>query len=172
MSSIAGIPDNNRKRIVIVGGGFAGLQLAKSLKKCDMQIVLIDRNNYHQFQPLFYQVATSGLEPSAISFPLRKIFQNQKHIHVRIASLDRIEAEKKRIVTDIGTLTYDHLVLAMGADTNYFGNKNIEEHAIPMKSLSEAIYLRNLILTNFENALNQTDTSKIESLMNLSLIHI
>ncbi len=170
MSSIAGIPDNNRKRIVIVGGGFAGLQLAKSLKKCDMQIVLIDRNNYHQFQPLFYQVATSGLEPSAISFPLRKIFQNQKHIHVRIASLDRIEAEKKRIVTDIGTLTYDHLVLAMGADTNYFGNKNIEEHAIPMKSLSEAIYLRNLILTNFENALNQTDTSKIESLMNFVIV--
>jgi len=100
MNNIAGIPDNNRKRIVIIGGGFAGLQLAKSLKKSDMQIVLIDRNNYHQFQPLFYQVATAGLEPSAISFPLRKIFQNQKHIHVRIASLEYIEADQKRIVTD------------------------------------------------------------------------
>jgi len=121
MNNIAGIPDNNRKRIVIIGGGFAGLQLAKSLKKSDMQIVLIDRNNYHQFQPLFYQVATAGLEPSAISFPLRKIFQNQKHIHVRIASLEYIEADQKRIVTDIGSLTYDYLVLAMGADTNYFG---------------------------------------------------
>jgi len=170
MNNIAGIPDNNRKRIVIIGGGFAGLQLAKSLKKSDMQIVLIDRNNYHQFQPLFYQVATAGLEPSAISFPLRKIFQNQKHIHVRIASLEYIEADQKRIVTDIGSLTYDYLVLAMGADTNYFGNANIEEHAIPMKSLSEAIYLRNLILSNFENALNETDPVKVESLMNFVIV--
>ena len=170
MKNIASIPDNDRRRIVIIGGGFAGLQLAKSLKRCDMQIVLIDRNNYHQFQPLFYQVATSGLEPSAISFPLRKLFQNQKHIHVRIASLGRIEPDKKCIVTDIGTITYDHLVLAVGADTNYFGNANIQEHSIPMKSLSEAIYLRNLILTNFENALNQTDPAKIESLMNFVIV--
>jgi len=170
MKYIAGIPENGKKRVVIIGGGFAGLKLAKSLKKSDFQIVLIDKNNYHQFQPLFYQVATAGLEPSAISFPLRKAFQNQKHIHFRIASLEKVEAEQDQIITDIGTLQYDYLVLALGADTNYFGNKNIQQHAIPMKSLSEAINLRNVILTNFEKALNETDTAKVESLLNFVIV--
>lgn len=170
MKYIAGIPENDKKRVVIIGGGFAGLKLAKSLKKSDLQIVLIDKNNYHQFQPLFYQVATAGLEPSAISFPLRKAIQNQKQIHFRIASLDRVQAEKNEIVTDIGALHYDYLVLAIGADTNYFGNKNIQQHAIPMKSLGEAINLRNVILTNFEKALNETDQAKVESLLNFVIV--
>jgi len=170
MKYIVGIPETNKKRVVIIGGGFAGLQLAKSLKNSAFQIVLIDKNNYHQFQPLFYQVATSGLEPSAISFPLRKAFQNQKHIHFRMASLEKVEAEKKHILTDIGALHYDYLVLAVGANTNYFDNKNIQQKAIPMKSLSEAIKLRNVILSNFEKALNETDEANIESLLNFVIV--
>ena len=170
MKNIAGIPENGKKRVVIIGGGFAGLKLAKSLKKSDFQIVLIDKNNYHQFQPLFYQVATAGLEPSAISFPLRKAFQNQQHIHFRIAALEKVDAENQAIQTDIGRLTYDYLVLAIGADTNYFGNQNIKRHATPMKSLGEAINLRNTILTNFEKALNETDEKVVDSLLNFVIV--
>jgi len=156
--------------MVIIGGGFAGLKLAKSLKKSDFQIVLIDKNNYHQFQPLFYQVATAGLEPSAISFPLRKAFQNQQNVHFRIASLEKVDAQNQQILTDIGQLTYDYLVLAIGADTNYFGNQNIKRNAIPMKSLGEAIDLRNTILTNFEQALNETEEKAIDSLLNFVIV--
>lgn len=170
MKQIVGIPQNSKKRVVIIGGGFAGLQLAKSLKNSAFQIVLIDKNNYHQFQPLFYQVATAGLEPSAISFPLRKAVQNQKHIHFRIASLEKIEAAENLIHTDLGTLEYDYLVLALGANTNYFNNSNIMQKAIPMKSLSEAIHLRNSILSNFEKALNETDDAKIKSLLNFVIV--
>lgn len=170
MKIIAGIPENGKKRVVIIGGGFAGLKLAKSLKKSAFQIVLIDKNNYHQFQPLFYQVATAGLEPSAISFPLRKAFQHQQHIHFRIANLEKVNAQRQQILTDIGQLSYDYLVIAMGADTNYFGNKNIRRHAIPMKSLGEAIHLRNTILTNFEKALNETDEAVIDSLLNIVIV--
>ena len=170
MKNIAGIPENGKKRVVILGGGFAGLKLAKSLKKSDFQIVLIDKNNYHQFQPLFYQVATAGLEPSAISFPLRKAFQNQQHIHFRITSLQKIDAENQAIHTDIGRLAYDYLVVAIGADTNYFGNQNIKRHATPMKSLGEAINLRNTILTNFEKALNETDSKVVDSLLNFVIV--
>jgi len=170
MKNIAGIPEIGQKRVVIIGGGFAGLKLAKSLKKSDFQIVLIDKNNYHQFQPLFYQVATAGLEPSAISFPLRKAFQNQQNVHFRIASLERVDAQNQQILTDIGQLKYDYLVVAIGADTNYFGNQNIKRNAIPMKSLGEAIDLRNTILTNFEKALNETEEKAIDSLLNFVIV--
>lgn len=170
MKFITGIPNSSKKRVVIIGGGFAGLQLAKSLRKSEFQIVLLDKNNYHQFQPLFYQVATAGLEPSAISFPLRKALQNQKNIHFRIASLNKVEPKENRIITDLGVLQYDYLVLAIGADTNYFNNKSIRQHAIPMKSLSEAINLRNVLLSNFEKALNETDPSKVDSLLNFVIV--
>lgn len=170
MKNIAGIPENGKKRVVIIGGGFAGLKLAKSLKKSEFQIVLIDKNNYHQFQPLFYQVATAGLEPSAITFPLRKAFQNQQHIHFRIAALEKVDAKNQAIHTDIGLLKYDYLVVAIGADTNYFGNQNIQRNATPMKSLEEAIHLRNTILTNFEKALNETAPEVIDSLLNFVIV--
>ena len=169
MKRITGIPRNG-KRVVIVGGGFAGLKLAKSLRKSAFQIVLIDKNNYHQFQPLFYQVATAGLEPSAISFPLRKALQNQKNIHFRVADFQKVVAEENVIHTDIGTLEYDHLVLAIGADTNYFGNEQIAKHAIPMKSLTEAIDLRNIILDSFEKALNASSVEEANSLLNFVIV--
>lgn len=170
MTTIANIPNTTKQRVVIIGGGFAGLKLAQSLPRKHFQIVLIDKNNYHQFQPLFYQVATSGLEPSAISFPFRKAFQKEKHIHFRVARFEKVHPDSQTIETNIGTLDYDYLVLAMGATTNYFGNKNIEQHALSMKSTGEALALRNTILTNFEKALNTTDDVIKESLMNIVLV--
>lgn len=170
MKTIPNIPDTERPRVVIVGGGFAGLKLARKLSKKDFQVVLFDRNNYHQFQPLFYQVATAGLEPSAIAFPLRKIFQSVPHLHFRVAHVQKIDPEHKHVITDIGFIDYDYLVLAIGADTNYFGNEQIKRHAIPMKSLSEALALRNALLSTYEAALNESDIRTIESLLNVVIV--
>jgi NADH dehydrogenase len=143
----------NRKRIVIIGAGFAGLRLAQDLKKSDYEIFLIDKNNYHQFQPLMYQVASARLEPSNISFPLRKVFQFCKNVHIRIAKVLSVDTAAKIVKTAIGDYSYDYLVLGMGCNTNYFGNKQMEEFAFPMKSVPEAIQLRNRILQTFEDAL-------------------
>ncbi|CAH0994691.1 NADH dehydrogenase-like protein YjlD [Emticicia aquatica] len=164
------IPETSQKRIVIVGAGFGGLALAQKLAKHDVQIVLIDKNNYHQFQPLFYQVAMAGLEPSSISFPLRKIFQNKKNVHIRITKVLKVVTEENRIETDLGELHYDYLIMAMGADTNFFGMKNIIENAMPMKSVSEAIYLRNKVLQNLEDALTAPDADTREGLMNMVVV--
>lgn len=170
MNYIKHIPDNGKKRIVIIGGGFAGLKLARKLVKTNYQVVLIDKNNYHQFQPLFYQVATSGLEPSSISFPLRKVFQKKKNVHFRMADLLEVDVPNQEIDTTLGRLKYDHLVLATGVTTNYFGNRNIEKFSIPMKSVSEAIFLRNSILRNYEKALNESDPQKAANYMNIVLV--
>lgn len=147
------IPDSPKKRVVIVGGGFGGLTLARRLSKSKaFQVVLIDKNNYHQFQPLFYQVAMAGLEPSSIVFPFRKVFQNNKNVFVRLANLHAVRPENQEIETDIGSLRYDFLVLATGVDTNWYGNDAIRAKAIPMKSVSEALYLRNAIFEDYEKA--------------------
>jgi NADH:ubiquinone reductase (H+-translocating) len=161
------IPETSKKRIVIVGAGFGGLMLAQKLCKQDVQIVLIDKNNYHAFQPLFYQVATAGLEPSSISFPLRKIFQNKSNVHIRVSEVKSIETDSNKIITNLGTIKYDYLVLATGADTNFFGNKNIEEKAIPMKSVSEALFLRNRLLQNFESALSTSNEDERQGFLNI-----
>ena len=148
------IPQTNQKRVIIIGAGFGGLQLAQNLADNeDFQVVLIDKNNYHQFQPLFYQVATAGIEPSAISFPLRLAFHNHANIHVRVASVTKIISENNTIETNLGNISYNFLVMAIGADTNFFGNQNIAEKALPMKSVGEALGLRNRLLENFEKAL-------------------
>ncbi|MGQ1911159.1 NAD(P)/FAD-dependent oxidoreductase [Marinifilum sp. RC60d5] len=170
MDTIKHIPENGKSRVVIVGGGFAGLKLARQLAKTNYQVVLIDKNNFHQFQPLFYQVATSGLEPSSIAFPLRKIFQKKSNVHFRMADLIEVNPNMQEIITSLGSLKYDYLVLATGVDTNYLGNKNIEEFAIPMKSVSEAIFLRNSILRNYEKALNEADPQKAANYMNIVLV--
>src|ERR1035437_10118186 len=115
----ANIPEGERKRLVIIGGGFAGLTLVRKLVNKNFQIVLIDKHNYHQFQPLLYQVATSGIEPSAISFPYRRIFQSKKNVHIRMTEVMRIDSVQKRIYTQIGHIHYDYLIIASGADTNY-----------------------------------------------------
>jgi NADH dehydrogenase len=154
---------------VIVGGGFGGLKLALKLLKFDVQIVLIDRNNYHLFQPLLYQVAMSGLEPSAISFPLRKVLQNTK-IHFRMAELEAIHPEKKEIATDIGYLNYDYLILATGAKTNFFGNEAIEKNSMQMKTAPDALFIRNRILKNFEKSLNKEKREEISAYLNVAII--
>jgi len=167
---LANIPDNQQKRIVIAGAGFGGLRLARHLSGKDFQVVLIDKNNFHSFQPLFYQVATAGIEPSAISFPLRKIFQGCKNIHVRMARIRKVNSEKNEIETSIGNLRYDFLVLAMGAGNNFFNNPNITKYSLPMKSVGESIGLRNTILNNFEKALNTTDPEEQSALMNMVVV--
>lgn len=164
------IPDTQQKRILIAGGGFAGLKLATKLTDSNFQVVLIDKNNFHQFQPLFYQVATAGLEPSAISFPLRKIFQRSKNVFIRVAEITAIDPDKKAVTTSLGAVNYDILVLAMGVNTNFFGMKHIADNAIPMKSVAEALRLRNKILQNFEDALIESDAEKQKSLLNIVVV--
>ena len=165
------IPQTNQKRVIIIGAGFGGLQLAQSLAgKEDFQIVLIDKNNYHQFQPLFYQVATAGIEPSAISFPLRLAFHNHPNIHVRVASVTKIISESNTIETNLGDISYDFLVMAIGADTNFFGNQNIAEKALPMKSVGEALGLRNRLLESFEKALVSDNQEDRVGLLNIVVV--
>ncbi|MDN3204038.1 NAD(P)/FAD-dependent oxidoreductase [Algoriphagus sediminis] len=167
---IPNLPENSLPRIVIIGGGFAGLKLTRSLKGKPFQVILLDKNNFHQFQPLFYQVATAGLEPSAISFPLRKIFHNTKNVSFRMAEVSSFDSEKKRVYTDAGYLDYDYLVLSLGADSNYFGSKSIEKYSSPMKSVSEALYIRNKIISNYERAINLSKMEDRKVLMNVVIV--
>lgn len=165
------IPQTNQKRVVIIGAGFGGLQLARSLAgNEDFQVVLIDKNNFHQFQPLFYQVATAGIEASAISFPLRLAFHNHVNIHVRVACVTKVITEINVVETDLGEISYDYLVIAIGADTNFFGNKNIQEKSLPMKSVGEALGLRNRLLENFEKALVSDNAEDRAGLMNIVVV--
>ena len=147
------IPETNLTRVVIVGAGFGGLELAKNLSRKKFQVVLIDRHNYHQFQPLYYQVAMAGLEPSSIAFPLRKLFQKNKNVHIRVAKFHKVDTVSQTLHTSEGTCNYDKLVLAIGAKTNYYGNKLLEEKTFGMKSLGEALALRNAILNDYEKAI-------------------
>ena len=159
-----------KKKIVIVGAGFAGLRLARKLKNnSNFSVTLIDRYNFHQFQPLFYQVATARIEPSNISFPLRKIFQGSKNVQVRLAEVTGINKEKNEVETTIGDFSYDYLVLANGCTTNFFGNKQIEELTFPMKSTDEAITLKNRLITNFESAYSATP-EELEEIMNIVVV--
>lgn len=151
------IPETDKERVVIVGAGFGGFMLARKLLKSKFQVVLLDRNNFHQFQPLFYQVAMAGLEPSSIAFPLRKAFQKEKNIHIRVAELEAVHPDEHYIQTDLGIVNYDHLVIATGAVTNFFGNKQIEEHAYSLKSIGESLHLRNNIFEDFEKAIVTRD---------------
>lgn len=165
------IPETTKKRVVIIGAGFGGLKIARDLADSeDFQIVLIDKNNYHQFQPLFYQVATAGLEPSAISFPLRLAFHHYKDVHVRITEVTELRTDSQEVFTQLGAIRYDYLILAIGADTNFFGQKNIQEKALPMKSVGEALGLRNRLLENFENALVSDSDDVRQGLMTVVVV--
>jgi len=166
----ANIPETNRKRVVIIGGGFGGLKLARLLSNGNYQVVFIDKNNYHQFQPLFYQVGTAGLEPSTISFPFRKIFREDLNMYIRITEVKSIHPEENYILSDVGKINYDFLVLATGVDTNFFGNQKIMAHAMPMKSVSEALDIRNRVLENYERALVTPDKKEQQALMNMVVV--
>jgi NADH dehydrogenase len=158
-------------RVIILGGGFGGLKLARSLNNKDpFEVLLIDRFNYHQFQPLFYQVATAGLDASNISFPLRKAFHKSRNVRIRIADIIEILPEKKTVVTSVGAFIYDILVVSLGAGTNFFGNKNISSHAWPMKSTVEALKLRHHLIQNFENALEEKDPAGLRELLTIVIV--
>lgn len=161
----------NFMKVVIVGAGFGGLKLARQLNnKAGFEVVLVDRFNHHQFQPLFYQVATAGLDASNISFPLRKVFQSSRNVAIRLAALQEVVPAENKIITTIGEISYDVLVLAMGADTNFFNNPDIAAHAVPMKSTVEALQLRYKLLTNFENSLTLTDPEELQRHMNVVVV--
>jgi NADH dehydrogenase len=164
------IPETSMERIVIIGGGFGGLELAKSIKNKGFQVVLIDKHNYHTFQPLLYQVATAGLEPDSIAYPIRKIFNRFSDFYFRNAQVETLLSEANVIVTNIGSLHYDHLIIATGSKTNFFGMERLERLAMPMKTVPEALNLRSLILQNFERSLLTQDLEERESLMNFVIV--
>ncbi|MBI3591459.1 MAG: NAD(P)/FAD-dependent oxidoreductase [Candidatus Melainabacteria bacterium] len=167
---IVDIPKTNNPRIVVIGGGFAGIQLTKMLKNEDVQIVMLDKNNFHTFIPLLYQVATAGLEPDSIAFPLRKIFKGQTNFLFRMAEVFNIKPEIKCVETSIGDITYDYLVIATGSKSNFYGLKDFQANAIPMKSLVEALNLRSFILQKFEKALLTNDVKEREHLMSVVVV--
>jgi len=158
-------------KLIIIGGGFGGLKLARKLNnKPGFEVTLLDRFNFHQFQPLFYQVATAGLDASNISFPLRKVFHKSKNVRFRMAEVTSIHTATKTVLTDVGDFEYDALVIATGADTNFFGNQNLVDHALPMKSTLEALQLRFRLLDNFEKAERVTDALELQRLMNIVVV--
>lgn len=159
------IPQVQMPRVVVIGCGFGGLQLIKALRGGPFQLVMVDRNNYHTFQPLLYQVATSGLEADSIAYPIRKIFKGYEHFHFRWGQVEQIVPAEHRIITNIGTLEYDYLVIATGSTSFFFGNADFETFGMPMKTVTEALHLRSLILQNFEQALLTTDVAEREALM-------
>lgn len=164
------IPKTDKKRIIIAGCGFAGLTLAKKLKNKGYQVIILDKHNYHQFPPLFYQVASAGLEESSILFPLRKIFQNYKDFHIRKVEVTSVDTEKNSLTTSAGEIEYDYLVLSHGATNAYFGSAQMQRHSRGMKTIAEVLDLRNSILMNFENALIAGDREEQEMLLTVVII--
>jgi NADH:ubiquinone reductase (H+-translocating) len=164
------IPRINKKRVVIVGCGFAGLTLGRKLKNSGFQVVIIDKHNYHQFPPLFYQVASAGLEATSVLFPLRKIFQKYKDYHIRKAEVTGADTSNNRLLTSAGVIDYDYLVLAQGATNSFFGSVQMQQHSKAMKTIVEVIDLRNNLLMNFENALVAADESERDMLLTIVII--
>lgn len=158
-----------KPNLLVIGGGFAGLQFIQNLPEDKYEVMLLDKLNHHQFQPLFYQVATSQLEPSSISFPFRKIFQTRKDVRIRLCKVKSIDTESKNVITNIGSFPYDYAVIATGCHTNYFGNKNIKKYTYSLKTTYEAITIRNSILENFEKILYKTG-DELESLLNIVVV--
>jgi len=158
------------EKVVIIGGGFAGLALAKTLRKADLKVILVDKQNHHQFQPLFYQVASGRLEPSSISFPFRKVFQDSKNVDFRMADIMSIDPNERKIMTSYNrTITYDHLVIASGCRTNFFGNKEMSENAFSMKTTQDAIEIRNKMLFSFEKEIFARPEEK-QAWMNIIIV--
>lgn len=164
------IPNTNLSRIVIIGGGFAGITLAKELRNKKVQVVLLDKHNYNTFQPLLYQVATGGLEAGSIAFPIRKVIQEYDDFYFRLTSVLEIDAKNKKIITEIGELDYDYLVMATGSKTNYFGNKEIKRNSMAMKTIPQSLNIRSLILENFEQAVLTQDCDERNCLINFVLV--
>lgn len=164
------IPVPSHERIVILGAGFAGLNLAKNLRNTRYQVVLIDRNNFHQFQPLFYQVAMAGLEPSAIVFPIRKVFHSADNVFFRQAEILSVNHPEKQVVTNNGVIEYDLLVVSLGAVTNFYGNEVLEKHSFSLKSLGQSLGIRNQIFTDFERSMYEMDYHNRQSYIDFVIV--
>jgi NADH dehydrogenase len=164
------IPKSDLPRIVIIGGGFAGIAIAKKLKNKSVQVVLIDKHNYHTFQPLLYQVATGGLEAGSIAYPIRKVVQEYKNFYFRLCNVNQIDTKNQKVIADIGELKYDYLIIATGSKTNFFGNKELERNCMSMKTIPQSLNIRSLILENLEQALLINDAKERHSLMNFCLV--
>jgi len=163
------IPHSNQARVVIIGGGFGGIQLARKLRNRDVQVIIVDKHNYHVFQPLLYQVATSVLEAESIAYPIRKIFKDSHNVFFRQAEVSRVIPSQKEIILGDDELHYDYLVIATGARTNFFGNEGLTISAMPMKSIPEALDLRSMVLQNFEKALHNSNLRKRQGMMNIAI---
>ncbi|MBF9236341.1 NAD(P)/FAD-dependent oxidoreductase [Hymenobacter sp. BT683] len=170
MEGLTKIDDLGKPRVVIVGGGFGGLELAKALAEAPVQVVLIDKQNYHTFQPLLYQVASAGIDEGQIVSPFRKILSEQHNFYFRLAEVQAVDAVAQVVETSIGRVRYDYLVLATGATTNYFGDEQMAQNAIAIKSIDDAIELRNTVLSNFEQALQLGDIEQINSLLDFVIV--
>ncbi len=164
------LPDTGQPRLVVIGGGFGGIQLLKNFNLKNVQVVMIDRHNYHTFQPLLYQVATAGLEPDSIAAPLRKVFEDRKNFFFRMAKVESISPDEMMINTNIGRIRYDFLVISTGTHTNYFGNEKIRNLAFPLKQVPQALNLRSQILQNFEKAVTSDDPEEIDRLTNFVVV--
>lgn len=162
--------ENTKQKIVIVGGGFGGIELAKRLRKANVDVIILDKHNYHTFQPLLYQVATGGLEADSIAFPIRKIFKGQKNLTFRVTEVKKIIPEENKLLTTIGVIDYDHLIIATGSTSNFFGQDEIQQNAMPMKSIPEALNLRSLILQNLEESLITKDPTIKAGLLNFIVV--
>ncbi len=163
-------PASGQKRVVIIGGGFGGIKLTRALLRKNFQVVLFDKNNYHTFQPLFYQVATGGLEPDSIAFPLRKIFQNREDFYFRMGEVECVDPAQNKIYSSIGSLEYDYLVIATGSTNNFYGLDDKKEQMLTLKSLLESLNIRSLLLQNFEKALLCEDEEEKRALMNVVIV--
>jgi NADH dehydrogenase len=164
------LPDSKLPRVVVIGGGFAGISLIKRLRNKAVQVVILDKNNFHQFQPLLYQVATSGIEPDSIVFPIRKLFKGYKNVSFRMAEVKEIQPKTNSIITDIGAVEYDYLVIATGSDTNFFGLKDVQKNSVGMKTIQEALDIRSLILQHLEKAVVTCDEAERNALTNFAII--
>ncbi|MFK7000109.1 NAD(P)/FAD-dependent oxidoreductase [Flavobacterium oreochromis] len=164
------IPQSSKKRVVIIGGGFAGIALARKLRDKNFQVVLIDKHNHHTFQPLLYQVATGGLEAGSIAYPIRKVIQGCPDFYFRLTTVKEIDTNTQKVLSEIGDIYYDYLVIATGSKTNYFGNKEIERNSMSMKTIPQSLNIRSLILENFEEAVLTKDEIERNALMNFVLV--
>ncbi len=166
----ATLPKTNKKRIVIIGGGFAGIELIRTLRKSDYEVVVVDKNNYHSFIPLLYQVATAGLSPGDISSPLREFLQNDDFLHFRLAEVIKIIPDQNKIETSNGLLSYDYVVIATGSKTNFFNNKQIESKSLKLREIKDALQLRNELINSFEEALLTTDEIDNQKRLNVVIV--